>query len=100
MKEEGLETPFIDAIFAAYWEKNDASIEHYDGLTPIVETLGLSAAEFKARAESEQIRTRLIDSTNGGLDRGVFGVPSLIVEDEIFWGKDRMEFVEQALRDR
>ncbi|MFT6015002.1 MAG: 2-hydroxychromene-2-carboxylate isomerase, partial [Candidatus Azotimanducaceae bacterium] len=41
--------------------------------------------------------TQLIDSTNQAQQRGVFGVPSICIEDELYWGKDRMEFVEAHL---
>jgi len=35
--------------------------------------------------------------TAEGLERGVFGGPSFIIEDELYWGKDRMEFIEDHL---
>jgi len=98
MREKNLEMPFVDAIFSAYWERNDASISTYEGLGKIAELLGVSHDELQTLAESEPIRRQLIDATNQGLDRGVFGVPSLIVDEELYWGKDRMEFVEAALR--
>ena len=43
------------------------------------------------------MRQALIDSTNHALAKGVFGVPSIIIGDELYWGKDRMEFVEAHL---
>lgn len=97
MRRLGLEKPYIDAIMAAYWERDDASIADYAGLRPIVEALGVDPAEFEALSESDAVRQELIDCTDRGLDRGVFGVPSLLVGEELFWGKDRMEFVEDAL---
>ena len=56
--------------------------------------------EFEKLCESDKIRQSLIDSTNEGIKRGVFGVPSIFVGDEMFWGKDRMEFVEDELMNR
>lgn len=97
MRRLGRERAYIDAIFAAYWERNDASIQDYSGLAPIVAGLGVEPAEFEALSESPEIREELIESTNEGLKRGVFGVPSIFVGDELFWGKDRMEFVEAEL---
>lgn len=97
MRRLGRERAYIDAIFAAYWERNDASIQDYAGLAPIVAALGVDPAEFEALSESPQIREELVESTNGGLKRGVFGVPSILVGEELFWGKDRMEFVEAEL---
>lgn len=97
MRNWNLELPYVEEVFAAYWERGDASIAEYGGLRPIVKTLGIDPDEFEARAESEEIRQALVDSTNRGLARGVFGVPSIFVGEELFWGKDRMEFVEDEL---
>ncbi len=97
MKEFGKEPEFIEAIFSTYWERNDASIENYEGMIPIVESLGMDSDEFMSRAESDAIRQQLISSTNRGIERGVFGAPSMVVGNEIFWGKDRLEFVEEEL---
>ena len=97
MRRWGPELPFVDAVFAAYWERDDASIADYAGMRPIVAALGVDPAAFEAAAESAGIRQALIDSTDRALARGIFGVPSFVVGDEIFWGKDRMEFVEDEL---
>jgi len=98
MRQWGMEMQFVEAVFAAYWERDDASIAEYAGMRPIVLSLGVDPAEFEALSESPAIRQALIDSTDRGVARGVFGVPSFLVGDEIFWGKDRMEFVEDELR--
>jgi len=66
-------------------------------MIPIVESLGMDSDEFMSRAESDAIRQQLISSTNRGIERGVFGAPSMVVGNEIFWGKDRLEFVEEEL---
>ena len=98
MRKLGLEMPYVDAVFDAYWEKDDATIAGFAGLRPIVEKLGVGIDQFEALSESEEIRRQLIDSTNRGLERGVFGVPSMFVGDELFWGKDRMDFIEDELK--
>lgn len=98
MRRWNLELPYIDAIMAAYWERDDASIAEYAGLRPIAAALGVDPDEFEAASESEPVRQQLIDSTNEGIRRGVFGVPSIFVGEELFWGKDRMDFVEDELK--
>lgn len=97
MRRWNLEMHYIDEVFAAYWERNDASVAEYAGLRPIVERLGVAPHEFEAVSESEEIRQQLIECTNRGIERGVFGVPSIFVGNELFWGKDRMDFVEDEL---
>ncbi|MFA7666914.1 MAG: 2-hydroxychromene-2-carboxylate isomerase [Burkholderiaceae bacterium] len=97
MRRWHLELPFVDAVMTAYWERDDASIADYAGLRPIAAALGVDPAEFEALSESDEIRAELIESTDRGLARGVFGAPSFIVGEELFWGKDRLDFVEEAL---
>jgi 2-hydroxychromene-2-carboxylate isomerase len=98
MRHWNLERAYVEAVMAAYWERNDASISDYSGLRRIAGELGVDPEAFEARSESEAVRQALIDSTDAGLARGVFGVPMMAVGDELFWGTDRMEFVEDALR--
>ncbi len=97
MRRWDKEIPFIDALMAAYWERNDATIAEYSGLRPLAAALGVDGDALEQAAESDEIRQMLIDSTNNALGRGVFGVPSFIVDGELYWGKDRMEFIEDAL---
>ncbi|MBM1143025.1 2-hydroxychromene-2-carboxylate isomerase [Alcanivorax sp. ZXX171] len=97
MRHWNLEAAYTEAVLDAYWERNDGGIADFTGLKPIVLELGVEPAEFEELSESDQIRQQLVDSTNRGLDRGVFGVPGIFVGEELFWGKDRMDFVEDEL---
>lgn len=97
MRQWGLELAYTEAVLDAYWEQNDHQIAGYPRLRQLVEMLGASGAAFERLAESDSIRQQLIEITDAGLARGVFGVPTLFVGDEMFWGKDRMDFVEDAL---
>lgn len=100
MRRHGKELQFVEQIMDRYWEQGDASIAEYEGLRPTVEALGVDPVAFEALASSDEIGEELAASTNTGIERGVFGVPMIIVGDELFWGKDRMEFVEDELRRR
>jgi len=51
-----------------------------------------------ARCEDEDIKQQLIDITQSALERGVFGAPSFYIGGELFGGKDRMDFIEDALQ--
>ena len=97
MREYGLEEAYLDAIFAAYWERNDPSIAEYEGLRRVVENLGVDGDQFEASCESEVIRNQLIDATDAGLAAGIFGAPTIVIDGEIYWGKDRFEFIDAHL---
>ncbi|NKB57371.1 MAG: thioredoxin domain-containing protein [Alphaproteobacteria bacterium] len=97
MRQWDKERPFIDEIFRRYWEANDASIADHAGLKDVASLLGVDPDAFEQACESEAVRQALIDATNDALARGVFGAPSFIVNGELFWGKDRMAFIEDEL---
>lgn len=97
MRRRGLEIPFVEQVFDAYWERGDASIVEYAGLRPIVESLGVDGEWFEQISASEEIGNELAQSTDAAIARGVFGVPMFLVGDEMFWGKDRVDFVEDEL---
>lgn len=97
MRRLGDERAFVEALMAAYWERGDASIQDHAGLRPLAAAQGVDPDAFEALAESEAVRAELVAETEGGLARGVFGTPSIFVGAELFWGKDRMEFVEAEL---
>ncbi len=97
MRRFGKEWEYMESIFAAYWERNDASVGELAGLKPIVAELGVDQAEFEKLVESDDIRNELAAETDRALERGVFGAPTFFVGEEMFWGKDRMEFIDDEL---
>ncbi|MCS5594352.1 MAG: 2-hydroxychromene-2-carboxylate isomerase [Porticoccaceae bacterium] len=97
MRKWDKELDFINEIFSAYWEQGDASVAEYGTLRRIAAKIGADPDEFEAECESDEVRQALIDSTDTALERGVFGVPTTVVGEELYWGKDRMDFIEDHL---
>jgi 2-hydroxychromene-2-carboxylate isomerase len=52
---------------------------------------GLDCAAVRAAVADPQIKQALRDATDAAYDRGVFGVPTIAIDDELFWGDDRLE---------
>jgi 2-hydroxychromene-2-carboxylate isomerase len=66
-------------------------------LAALIAETGLDAGEvMKLGSDPKRAERRMAD-TQAALDRGVFGAPSFVIGDEIFWGQDRLEFVERRL---
>ncbi len=66
-------------------------------LAALITEIGLDAdAVMKLGANPKWAERRTAD-TKAALDRGVFGAPSYVIGDEIFWGQDRLDFVERKL---
>lgn len=97
MRSLGKEWDYMEQIFAAYWERNDATVGEIAGLRLIASKLGVDPDEFEQLTESDGIRDSLASETDHGVERGVFGAPTFFVGDEMFWGKDRMEFIDHEL---
>ena len=97
MRQWNLEFEFMQKIFSAYWEQNTGSIGEYETLSKIAAALGVDRDKFESACESSEVKQALIDSTNEALERGVFGAPSIYIGDELYWGKDRMEFIDAQL---
>ena len=61
---------------------------------------GLDAAEFMQLIGDQHVKDRLKDNTASAVARGAFGAPTFFVGDDMFWGQDRLDFVEEALAER
>ncbi|PCC72585.1 2-hydroxychromene-2-carboxylate isomerase [Nannocystis exedens] len=92
----GLHLPLVHRIYRAYWDEN-ADIGDREVLARALAEVGLDAAAILARAESPAIKDELRRRTDEAIARGVFGVPTYFVGDQLFWGQDRADMVEEAL---
>ncbi|MDF2695926.1 MAG: 2-hydroxychromene-2-carboxylate isomerase [Labilithrix sp.] len=88
-------TRFRDATFRAYWAE-DRDITDEQVLIDCVGDEAL-AREALLRAGSDEVKATLRKSTEDAAARGVFGVPTFGVGDDLFWGQDRLTLVEDAL---
>lgn len=83
---------FRNACFRAYWaEDRDISSEEV--------LRELAGEEAVSKIGSQEVKDQLFAATKHAVDAGVFGAPTWVVDGEhLFWGQDRIELVEQALR--
>jgi 2-hydroxychromene-2-carboxylate isomerase len=91
--------PALDLAFAimrARWaEERDIADEAT--LSTLAGGLGLDAKALALRAAAPEIAARYEASTQEAIDRQVFGAPTYIYRDELFWGQDRLDFLDRAL---
>lgn len=86
---------FRDATYRAFWG-DDRDIASDDVLR---ELIGDGADEVLARTQTKEIKDALFAATGHAVEAGVFGAPTWVVDGELlFWGQDRLELVETALR--
>jgi len=96
---EGFLPRYSDAIFAGMW-RNERKLDDEAVFAATLREAGLDAAQVLARIAEDGIKTKLKAYTEAAVKRGVFGVPTFFVGDEMFFGQDRLDFVEDALRGR
>ena len=84
------------AIFAAVWAQ-ERNIADAVTLAELLAECGLPG-ERLAQSKDAQVQQQYEANTARAIVIGVFGAPSYVIDGEIFWGQDRLEFVEQALR--
>ena len=96
-REFGREQDYVQAVMRAYWVE-DRDIASPEVIATVACGVGLDGTGLVRRAEAEETRRELVRITEAGIDRGAFGAPMFFVGDEMFWGKDRLDFVEEALR--
>ncbi len=87
---------YLAAIFTASW-KDQKNTGDKAVLSEILTTAGFSPEEFFAAAENPANKEKLKATTDEAVARGVFGAPTFFVDDEMHFGQDRLDFVEDAL---
>lgn len=89
------------ALFHILWAQ-DGHLEDPEPLVRVLRDHGFDAQAMLARTREPEVKQALFDSTAEAVSAGVFGAPTCVVEDRggqrLFWGQDRLELVEAALR--
>lgn len=97
-QEEGKVVEFSRSCFKAYWaDGKDISLS--DVIKDVCAAAGLDGDRILDRAQAAEIKDRLRANTDEVIDRGGFGSPTMFVDGaDMYFGNDRMELVEAALR--
>ena len=90
-EEDNFKAYYIDNIFNAIWQDglnmNDESI-----IIKILKNLDINPKTFLLRTSSSSIKDLLRKKTTEAYDKGIFGAPTFVSNNKIFWGQDRIEF--------
>jgi 2-hydroxychromene-2-carboxylate isomerase len=93
----GCAQAFIDAVYAAVWVqgKNMGDVEV---VTTVLAENGLDAQALLSLSQDPDVKAALIAATDAAAQRGVFGAPTFFMDGEMYFGQDRLDFVEEALQ--
>lgn len=95
----GVFEPYVEAIFVAMWE-DGRDLAQPEQIAAVLTAASLDAAALMQAAQTPEIKTRLQEATESAHARGAFGAPTFFVDDEIYFGKDRLRDVEEAITQR
>ena len=89
--EDGIKDLYIDKIFNAVWgdglNMNDEVV-----IEKVLKNIDINPKTFVLRAQSQNIKDQLRFKTNDAYNKGIFGAPTFIVKNKIFWGQDRLQY--------
>ena len=87
--------PYAEAMYRAMWidGKNPSAPEVF---AEVVAGAGFDPAAYSERIQHPAVKQALIAATEEAVGRGIFGAPTMIVGDELFFGQDRLDFVAEA----
>lgn len=93
---DGVLAPYIEAGFTAMWEEG-LKMDDPAVWRETFAAAGLDADRLLARTKDDDVKSKLLAATEAAAARGAFGIPSFFVGDDLYFGKDRLRDVEEAL---
>jgi 2-hydroxychromene-2-carboxylate isomerase len=88
---------YSEAIFTGIWVK-DLNLGDIPILQEYLEKNNIDTKKLFDLVQSDEVKTMLIQNTKKALDQGVFGAPTFIIDDELIFGQDRLDFLKSALK--
>ena len=89
--EKNLKNKFFEICFDAYW-KDNMDILDEKNLDKILKTTGLDKNSFLQNIENLEVKDMLKKLTKDAFEKDIFGAPSFVVNNKIFWGQDRLAY--------
>ena len=82
---------FFDTCFDAYWKEN-VDISKEENIKEILSNCKIDQKSFVTGIKDEKIKNELKNLTNLAFEKNIFGAPTFIVNNKLFWGQDRLEY--------
>lgn len=89
-EDAGVKSAYTNAVLAGMWER-ELKMDDPAIVAKVLDDAGLDAQALLEATQHAEVKQRLIDNTQSAVDRGVFGIPTFFVGNDMFFGKDRIE---------
>ena len=93
----GTKVVFGHELLKQLWSE-EKNISDEKNIEIVSNSFKIDFKELSTHAKSEKVSKIYTDNTEEAVEKNVFGVPTYIFNDELFWGQDRLEFLERALK--
>ena len=88
---------YLETFFNAYWRDN-INLENIDEIKNLLKKIDIDTNNFFNDLEDIKIKEKLKEITNSAFEKEVFGAPTFIVNNKLFWGQDRLDYaIEETL---
>ena len=88
---EDKKNDYLNAFFDAYWKDNQ-DLSKIENFTKLLSKIKIDSEEFFKSIKEQSIKNKLKNLTSEAFGKEVFGAPTFIVNNKIFWGQDRLEY--------
>jgi 2-hydroxychromene-2-carboxylate isomerase len=95
-REQGVGPAYLEMGLRGMWEEG-LKLDERDVLADAIDAAGLDSGALMTAVRSDAVKQTLADNTAAAVARGVFGIPTFFVGPEMFFGKDRLAQVEEAV---
>jgi 2-hydroxychromene-2-carboxylate isomerase len=96
LREDPQFAGYCGAIFRAIWV-DQQNMNDPTTVASVLQRAGFDAAAMLALSSEQVVKDKLKSMTEAAVARGIFGAPTFFVDDQMFWGQDRLDFVREAL---
>ena len=93
---DGIMDRAVDAVVDLMW-KTPQKLDDPTVTKAALDAAGFDGATILARTQDQAVKDRLLENTEASVDRGTFGSPTFYINGDIYFGKDRLADVEQAI---
>lgn len=87
---------YVDAMYKAMWEQG-RNMNDLGEFAVVLDAAGIDKVSLLEATQQADVKNELMENTKSAFDRGAFGSPTFFVREEIFFGKDRLHEVEEAI---
>ena len=88
---EDKKNDYLNTFFDAYW-KNNQDLSKIEIFAKLLSKIKIDSEEFFKSIKEQSIKNKLKNLTSEAFEKEVFGAPTFIVNNKIFWGQDRLEY--------